>query len=328
MKNKNILVISNKWDAHADSVIKEIQNYGTSVIRINTEDFRKNEISFDMQRGSKNWHIRTPEGRIISQETIYGVYIRRLSMPIDVSDIQADFQNFAQRESLSIVNSLGNLLEDAIWLNRINSRESASNKIWQLMAAQTIGFAIPETLITNNSEQAKNFCTGENTIYKTLECPMLDHGDKGQSMINTSVIPENTDFSSINLAPTLLQHYVQKAYELRIHIIDTEIITVKIDSQKHPDTKIDWRVAQKELHYERVDIPEYVKQKLFQLMSQLHIQFGIIDMIVTEGGDYVFLEINPDGNWLWIEQKIHVPISKSIALYFLKNRTENYEQTS
>jgi glutathione synthase/RimK-type ligase-like ATP-grasp enzyme len=314
---KSILVISNKWDAHANAVIKEIQKHGGSVVRINTEDFRQNEVYLFLEKSSSKWKIITPEQRIISEETISGVYIRRIGMPIDVSDIDSQFQNFTRSESTAFLNAIETLLENKIWLNRPHERNKASNKIRQLLFAQEVGLDIPKTLITNNCDFAKQFCNKRAAIYKVLESPMLDLGDAGQSMINTSIVPKSTDFSSANLSPALFQNYIPKAYELRIHIIDKNITPIKINSQEHPEAQVDWRIAQRDLHYELVILPKDIELKLLLLMDRLEIRFGIVDMIVTKGGNYVFLEINPDGNWLWIEQKIHTPISESIAFYFL-----------
>lgn len=324
MKNNGILVISNKWDAHADAVIRAIQKHNGHVVRINTEDFRQNELSFTLRNWCSDWHIKTPEGRIISRETIGGVYIRRMSMPIDVSDVDERFHDFSRQESTVFLDAIETLLEDVVWLNRPYCRKQASNKMRQLLLAQRVGLATPHTLITNVESDVKDFCvSGGDVVYKTLNCPMLRLEDGSQSMINTSIVPESMDFSTVRTVPTFFQRYVSKAYELRIHIIGDEIIPIKIDSQHHPDARIDWRVAQRDICYERTSLPEDVSQKLLALMDGLKICFGIVDMIVTEGGEHVFLEVNPDGNWLWIEQTIQVPISESIALYFLNSVGEN-----
>ncbi|MFZ1736033.1 MAG: hypothetical protein WAU31_03805 [Candidatus Moraniibacteriota bacterium] len=318
-KESTILVISNKWDAHADAVIHAIEKNDRHVVRLNTEDFRQNEVSFTSRDWCSDWYIRTPEGRIISRETIGGVYIRRMAMPIDVSDVNERFQDFTRKESAVFLDAISTLLEDALWLNRPYCREQASNKMRQLLLAQRVGLATPHMLITNVESDGKDFCASEgDVVYKTLNCPMLRFEDGSQSMINTSIVPGGMDFSTVRTAPAFFQGYVSKAYELRIHIIGGEIIPIKIDSQHYPDARIDWRIAQGDIHYERTLLPEDISRKLLELMYVLKIRFGIIDMIVTEGGEYVFLEVNPDGNWLWIEQKIHVPISESIALYFLK----------
>lgn len=318
---QKVLVISNKWDSHADAVIRAMQHIGLEVVRINTEDFRQNSVDIRIGNSTKEWQVVTPEGRLVDSSSIGGVYIRRLSMPIDVYDVNEKYHAFARKEALAVLESLSVLLGDVAWLNRPMERLRASNKIAQLFLADSVGLIVPETVITNVPESAVAFFSTRkvDTIYKTLSCPMLDLGNESHSMINTTILPSDADFSSVRLTPALFQQYVDKEYELRIHIIDDVTISVRIDSQDFEGARIDWRKAPRDIAYSLVDLPRDVQTKLHLLMRKLNIRFGIVDMIKTRTGDYVFLEINPDGNWLWIEQLIQVPISESIALFFRNN---------
>lgn len=318
MNHKSILVISNKWDAHADAFIKAMHNYKTPIVRINTEDFRKNSIKISIDENDFTWSITTPENRIITDKMISGVYIRRMSMSIDVADIDVSFQEFSRKETHIILDSIGTLLEQKKWLNKTYVREQANNKVRQLMIANRIGFTLPRTLITNQPLDALMFCTNiDSAIYKTLHIPIINFPDDRQSIINTSIVSSCANFSAVIHTPALFQRYINKQYELRIHVIDDVIIPVRIHSQNAKKTRIDWRVAQGNLECDIVNIPQDIQTKIQLFMLELDLKFGIIDMIVTEGGDYVFLEINPDGNWLWLPPNIHPLITEAIVSYFL-----------
>lgn len=41
--------------------------------------------------------------------------------------------------------------------------------------------------------------------------------------------------------------------------------------------------------------------------------YGAIDMVVTPDERYVFIEINPNGQYLWVEQATGLPISDAIC---------------
>jgi len=116
------------------------------------------------------------------------------------------------------------------------------------------------------------------------------------------------------LAPILAQEYIEKKLELRITIVGQKMFTCAIHSQDSEQTRIDWRRYDfrnvKHLPYQ---LPEKIKQKLHKLMKIWNLSFGAIDMILTPEGKYVFLEINPNGQWLWIEQLTEMPISRVIA---------------
>lgn len=47
--------------------------------------------------------------------------------------------------------------------------------------------------------------------------------------------------------------------------------------------------------------------------ERMHLNFGCFDLIVTPDGEYVFLECNPNGQWLWVELATGLPIAEAIA---------------
>lgn len=112
----------------------------------------------------------------------------------------------------------------------------------------------------------------------------------------------------------LAQEYVDKDFELRITIVGEKIFTCAICSQEIEQTKIDWRNNNLEnIKHGPYELPPDIKAKIFALMRRWHLSYGAIDMIVTPKGEYVFLEINPGGQWLWIEEMTGMPISQALA---------------
>jgi hypothetical protein len=92
--------------------------------------------------------------------------------------------------------------------------------------------------------------------------------------------------------------------------------TAKLDSQAHESTRKDWRagdVEEEELEYEVFDLPERVQAGLHRLMHSFEINFASIDMIVTPEGEFVFLDLNPNGQWLWLEEELGLPLIASMA---------------
>jgi hypothetical protein len=41
--------------------------------------------------------------------------------------------------------------------------------------------------------------------------------------------------------------------------------------------------------------------------------YGAFDFIVTPKGHYVFLEVNPAGQYMWVEAKTRLPITLALA---------------
>ena len=62
-----------------------------------------------------------------------------------------------------------------------------------------------------------------------------------------------------------------------------------------------------------IELPGELQRSLLELMSRLSLTYGAIDLVLTPDGRYVFLEINPNGQWLWIDEMLSLGISHSIA---------------
>lgn len=130
---------------------------------------------------------------------------------------------------------------------------------------------------------------------------------------------------SFTQTASFIQNYVEKTYELRITVINQDIIACKIDSQAQDDDKgkIDWRQGYDyNLKHEIVEIPERIRQFCLAFLEKMKLHFGCFDFIVTPKGEYVFLECNPNGQWLWIELETGYDISKVLAENLCKYETK------
>ena len=116
------------------------------------------------------------------------------------------------------------------------------------------------------------------------------------------------------MAPVMAQEYVPKKLELRVTIVGEKIFTCAIYSQGSEKTKIDWRHYDSEkVKHEIFKLPKEIEHKILLFMKEAGLKFGAIDMILTPKDEFVFLEVNPSGQFGWIEDLTGMPISKSIA---------------
>ncbi len=254
MQKDTILVISNKYDYHTDGIINSLNKTGYKIIRLNTEDFLQNKIIIN-SNSAFNIQITTPEGRTINPQSVKSVYVRRIS-PINTENIDKSFQKFVNDEAKTVLNGLFHILLNSKWMDCPLVRQKTSNKIYQLHLALSCGLVIPKTIITNDSATIKKFCANQKIIYKTLFRPIIEL-EKGTSIIHTTLLTNKLTeklIKNANIVPCILQEYINKKYELRIHIIGEKIISVKIDSQKLPNAKIDWRVAD----FNKLTYSEYI----------------------------------------------------------------------
>ena len=120
---------------------------------------------------------------------------------------------------------------------------------------------------------------------------------------------------TMKMTPSIFQKYIEKEYELRITVVGEEIFAAKVLSQSDCETIVDWR--RKNLRFQCCEVPEELNEKCCQMMKRLGIAFGAFDFIRTKEGQYYFLEVNPNGQWVWIENDTGLKISDAIINYLL-----------
>ena len=118
------------------------------------------------------------------------------------------------------------------------------------------------------------------------------------------------------------QEFIDKAYELRITVAGSSAFAVKIDLQANPLTAVDWRNPTfiTNINYSIVDINDALAEFCLKMAKKLGLQFGAFDFAVDKDGRIIFLEVNPNGQWYWIEERTGLKISNAIARVLLQER--------
>ena len=155
-------------------------------------------------------------------------------------------------------------------------------------------------------------------IYKVLTW----YVEPPDRMIFTSIVDPDqvkTDPESLSITPGIFQERIPKAFEIRATVIGNDVFSVRIDSQVHENTKLDWRRNQHLLSYSPHELPNDIADLLVAMNHKLGLFYGAYDLVVTPSSQYVFLEVNPLGQWLWLENATGLPISQTLAEFLLKN---------
>lgn len=301
MTNKTILIITHREDYTSDFVINKLNQRNIRYKRFNCEDIVNNNYKID-----NNFKLE------FDGETNFGsVWFRRTKLPnIDNQNLEERFYLLNEYESL-----LKNLFctIDAKWLSNPFSIYQAENKLFQLKVATSLGFKIPNTLVTNSKEDLKKFYFGNSKgiIIKPLSQSRI-YNDNETEFIFTNVLKEKhiEELDKYDLTPCIFQEEIEKSIELRVTVVGENIFTAGINSQIFEATKTDWRKEKLEFYIE--EIPNEIKEKCLSLVKKLNLKFGAIDLIKDKKGNYIFLEINPNGQWAWIESETGLKISDSI----------------
>lgn len=255
------------------------------------------------------------EARLQIQDIDVAWYIRESSDDAGEADASLE-RRFAENESRRAFLSFLSVL-DCKWVNRKeNIVRVSSNKLYQQQIAQRCGLKTPQTIISNDPESVTAFSAKETgLLLKTLGYMKLDAA--GNDFLYSERFSHEELLRSpeaIQACPVFAQQYVEKCYEYRVMVIGNRVLACRIDSQASPKTRTDWR------HYDfdnvehiRVDLPIKVQECLLCFMQEVELNYGAIDLIETPDEEYVFLEVNPCGQWGWIEYYATLSIPQAVA---------------
>lgn len=310
-----VLLITNKEDVTTDYVVRELISNLIPFYRLNTEAIGDYvQVRFDMEK--ENYQIYDAQlNRSINLSEVTSVYFRRPELKDDLGSVTDGERRFLTGELITVLESLYILLANAKWLNPLDAMRKAENKPYQLLLAKELGFKIPAAVITNHIHTVTDFYNrhNENCIIKALRTPLIDEKE-GESVIFTSRFQlDNNHLERIELCPMYLQEHIVKKGDLRVTVVGDTTYSAFIHSQGNEESTLDWRKSSQPPAHEVHQLPKAVAERCINYVKRLGLQFGAIDLILDQDGEYVFVEINPNGQWAWIERQLNLPISKSIT---------------
>jgi glutathione synthase/RimK-type ligase-like ATP-grasp enzyme len=114
-------------------------------------------------------------------------------------------------------------------------------------------------------------------------------------------------------APVIWQRLIRPVCDLRATVVGDEIFAARISIMDRTDAEVDWRAVEtNRVQLEPCRLPPKIAELCFGLLASLDLTFGAIDFIIDPEGCYYFLEINPAGQWGWIEKALRMPITDAI----------------
>jgi ATP-GRASP peptide maturase of grasp-with-spasm system len=204
-------------------------------------------------------------------------------------------------------------------LRHLNSfKSSIVNKLIVNDLARSLKITTPNDFIfsTKSSLSAVISSPNDQFITKVISGHCVQEFNSGTIYNYTNLVDIN-NLDSTSFFPSLVQNYVPKKYELRIFFLDNKFYTMAIFSQKDNQTNVDFRNYNDEKPNRTVPykLPKEIENSLHLLMNKLDLNCGSIDMIVTPKNEYVFLEVNPVGQFGMVSYPCNYNLEKKIAEY-------------
>ncbi|MCE9574782.1 MAG: hypothetical protein K8W52_16655 [Deltaproteobacteria bacterium] len=299
-----IVVTTTPDDIHAAAVACALERRGHELVALYASDLPR-AATVAITVGASAPSVRVGD-TVIDDAT--SVWLRRPTRPVLPADMHPHDRPVAERELDAVVRGLYDVLAPrALWVNPIDCHRGANSKLRQLASAREVGLAVPETLVSNDPARIRALLAAHpgEVIYKPF-LPAVWRGGGERLYPLTAVLDETElpDDDVLRLTPGIFQPRIAKRHELRVTIIGDHVVTARIHSQDARATQLDWRAddARPPLELDALD-PE-IEVRCRALMRRLGIVFGCFDFIVTPMGEHVFLEVNEQGQWLWVEQAL------------------------
>jgi len=196
----------------------------------------------------------------------------------------------------------------AVWMSPPSAIDRAEAKLLQLEGARGAGFDIPDTLVTNSRDAALEFAARHlATVVKALDAPLLGPSTS-PSFVFTTLITDAVlaEMNAVEGAPLIFQQAILPKTEVRVTVVGDRVFGAAAES-----IALDWR-QDADARFRPLELPDEIAAKCAGLVRAFGLRFAGIDLLRDQSGRYWFLELNPNGEWGWL-QAIGLPIAEAIV---------------
>lgn len=319
MKKTIVIVTHSEDNASVEKIADRIESSGLNVLRFNTDQYPTEfRLQAEIVDNRLQHHVITPSGNSTHTDDIQAIWYRRLAAGKNI-----DSQMETQMRSASVEESKRCLLgfltcTDCFQVDEYWVVKKASNKDYQLKLAAEIGLDLPKTLVTNCENTARRFYDeNRGEIITKMQTAFSVWKNGTEQVVFTNEVKEHhlDNLDGLRQCPMVFQEKIEKQLELRVTIVGQQVFCAAIDSNAHAHMQTDWRKRGHDTleDWFSYSLPEELRQKVLQLARKLNLNYGAMDIIVTPDNRYKFLEINPCGEFFWMDYFTHLPICDAMA---------------
>lgn len=316
----SILIVTHSNDNDGVArVVEAVVRKGGHTIRFDTDRYPTDVrlTAYYGSLGDERLTLTNEEGEFDLRE-VTAVWHRRLNFGAQLPaalDRQLRHASFGET-SAAAHGMLASL--NAFRMDHVRDIRHAENKQLQLQVARELGLDTPRTLTTNDPNAVRTFAKSceSGMVTKMLSSFAIFEEGKELVVFTNAVKPEDLDdLSGLSLCPATFQELLPKSLEVRATVVGHRIMSAAIDSQVSARAAHDWRRDGLRMlqDWRPYQLPVEVEEKILRLMDHFSLNYGAIDIILTPDGQHVFLELNPSGEFFWLERAPGLPISEAIA---------------
>ncbi|GEM_PF-182396 len=306
-----ILIESHEGDDHLAPVRSELEHRGHQVAVLDAGAYPvSTALAIEYSDRDDPDLTLTIDGRSYDLTACRAAWWRRTqAMQLDPAVTDPAAQSFALVEASEGLEGLRALLKVS-WINDPVRDTRATHKAYQQREARKSGLVTPHTLVTNDPVHARAFVDAHRSgrvVYKSF---MAQEGAWRETRVLRADEMDRLDL--VRITPLIFQEYVEGEFDLRVTVVGDAVFAARIHSGATRYVT-DYRMELQTVPMEPYLLPADVERSVIRMMRRLGLVYGAIDFRVRPDGEHVFFEVNPSGQWLFIEERTGLPITRAFV---------------
>lgn len=306
-----VLILASRYDLSCDYVVSSLRVSGVPYFRLNTEDLRTFELSLDpLAPGLRGVSPQLTFDVCAHQLT--SIYFRQPTFLREASlSGRSSSEQFQRAQWAAFVRALM-VFDRCQWVNHPSRTYEAEHKAVQLRAAAALGFEIPRTTIANSATVVESVARGEGqVVVKGLDTVLVREGRAEAFGYSNLLRTHDISSHGVRSAPAIFQQAIVDKLDLRVTVVGRCAWCAAVTVGGKPIVG-DWRLAKSAAEFTAFALPDAIVSRCISLTERLGLHFGAIDLALANG-KYYFLEINPTGEWAWLQVALGFPIADCIS---------------
>ena len=304
-----VLVLASRYDLSCDYVVSALRKSGHAYFRLNSEDLPSYSLCLDPCRRRLSCHTKDIHVEV-ETDRLAGVYFRRPTFLREVSQAgRRQEEQFRRAQWAAFLRNL--MVFDMAWVNHPTRTYEAEHKMIQLWTACEVGFDIPATYCLNSESFFGTRVDGPTVAIKGLDT-VLVRTETTESFGYTNLLRrEELEHSELREAPFVVQRALTEKLDLRVTVIDNDWWCASV-TEGGSGIAGDWRLRKSNAAFSEFVLPEPIGARCIELTRRLGLSFAAIDLALSDDR-FFFLEVNPTGEWAWLQEEVQFPIGAKLA---------------
>lgn len=318
MRGPSILILSSQFDLSTDLVVTKLREVGAHYLRLNSEQLPSLEICLEPESATLTV-VAQGKRYVVQEDTLQSVWFRRATYPGCLNRRESNDARFSKVHFGVLLRNLM-IFSNARWVNHPAATYVAEHKCVQLLRAKMVGLSIPKTQVTN-APSANVQSLGASVAVKGLDTVIGFEGDEelfGFTTIQSASELAADDWST---APAIFQEELYPKRDIRATVVGKQVFSVEV-LRGGAGVRGDWRVEKEDLEFRPHRLPDPIRDACIRFCKSLNLNFAAIDLALVDDR-YVFLEVNPTGEWAWLVREASLPIDLEIAKLLAARPHEN-----